>query len=246
MSDAELTAAAEEAAEETVETKEEETIETPTEEPVEEPAGEPEQPEYDEDGLPLNHAARSDLGRKVAAQFRKMDMLEQQFQDVNSKIDSVLQAFKKPDEEIDPDMPMTFRDFQAIQHRTAQQQAQMAEAYQKAYVSTITNLAKDADEDYYQAVMNEMKNIEYTPSANPARDAELNYLRAERNLLKKTMASKKNPLKGGSPGGTITKQPVKKNNKPLPKLDAAAEDYLAYIRYKDGEEAAQKARKEIS
>lgn len=253
MSDAELTAAAEEAKEEAAE----ETVEEPQEEQEEEePSAEEqeesaEEPQYDEDGLPLNHAARSELGRKVAAYHRRLDMLEEKLgklDEFDSKINTLIQYLNKPEEEeeIDPDMPMTLRDFVRIQQRTQQQQAQLAEAYNNAYVSKITAMARDVDEEYLQAVMEEMKNITYTPTADPERDAELNFLRAERQLLKKEMGAKKNPLRGESPGGTLKKQPTTKTGKPLPKLNAAAEDYLAYIRYTDGEEAALKARKDLA
>ena len=239
---AELDAAAAEAVNEDLKMEEE-----PKEEPLEEPKEE--EPEFDEDGLPLNHAARSELGRKVAAYHRRMDMLEEKLgklDEFDSKINTLLQYFNKPEEEIDPDMPMTFRDFMKIQEKTSREQAQLAEAYNKSYISTITALSKDMDDDYYKAVIDEMKNISYTPSNDPKKDAELNFAKAENRLLKKKVVTKKNPLQGKSPSGTLTKQPTPKNEKPLPKLDAAAQDYLAYIRYRDGDEAAEKAKKELS
>ena len=256
MSDAELTAAAQEATGEEIDDKaaevdqQEEEFEE-TEEPSEETEESSEEPQYDEDGLPLNHAARSELGRKVAAYHRRLDMLEEKLgklDEFDSKINTLVQHLSKPEpeEEIDPDMPMTLRDFMKIQQQTQAQQAQMAEAYNKAYVSKITALSKDADEEYLKAVMEEMKDITYTPTTDPERDAELNFLKAERKLLKKKVGTRKNPLQGKSPGGTLNKQPATKSGKPLPKLDPAAEDYLAFIRYQDGDEAALKARKDLT
>lgn len=213
------------------------------------------QEELDDDGLPLDHGARSELGRKVAASHRRMDEFGAKIDLFDSRLDKLLGVLEKehsPEEEYDPDMPLTYGEYQRLEQQREEQRVRQQETYNNDYISTISDLGKEVDEDTAEMIIAEMReNVRYTPTRDAVEDARRNFLKATQLVLRKKTATplkKKNPLEGnkGKVPGTIKGQVVTKTNKPLPKLDAATEDYLAYVTSTRGEEAATKMRKDLA
>jgi hypothetical protein len=105
-------------------------------------------------------------------------------------------------------------------------------------------------QEEYDAVLAEMRDVTYDPTDNPERDAEMNFLKAEKIYLRKKMAKpadKVNPLKGEKPkdklGVATTQTSVTKETK-QPKLDEYAQSYLDSVRRRSGDEYADKLLKD--
>jgi hypothetical protein len=252
--DDELTAAAADA------TKEAEVEEQAVEEEAaveEETAAEEEEQETDDDGLPLDHGARSELGRKVAASHRRMDEFGAKIEQFDSRLDKLLSVMEKmqPEEEeieLDPDMPLTYGEYQKLEELRERKRMEQQSGYDQDYMSVVTEMAGDLEPEFAEAVMTEMReNVRYQPSKDGKKDALSNFMKATQLAIKKRTAAPKrrNPLednKDREVPGTLKGQVVTKHNKPLPKLDAKTEDYLKYITATRGEEAAMKMRKSLA
>ena len=102
------------------------------------------------------------------------------------------------------------------------------------YIQTINRLGSDETEEDHKDIYDEMMshfNVRY--SENPVVDAEKNYLKATRSVLKKRTAEpakKVNPLKGNKPkaplGAGSNSETMAKKTKPMPKFDEAAQDFM--------------------
>ena len=241
----ELTQAAEEAVEsqqetteETQETTEEQVAET-TEEVVEEQKEE----------LPEDHKERSNLGRKLSAYHRRVDEIDNKFDRLLDRLESLNPAREDTSERLDPDEPATVKDVERMLAAREERRKSREKSYQDNYVRTISGLGSDLSQTEYDAVLAEMKDITYDPSDNPERDAEVNFLKAERIYLRKKMAAppeKKNPLRGEKPKeklGVATNQASIQKETKQPKLDSAGESYMDFVRRTDGDEAADKLLK---
>ncbi len=60
------------------------------------------------------------------------------------------------------------------------------EFYNDPYVEKIGDLLKTKEEDEAQEILKEMREMRYEPSEEPALDAEVNFLKAEKAVRKKT------------------------------------------------------------
>lgn len=248
----ETTAALDEAAAEAVEDQEitQETEETKTEETTEQVAETTEEVvEEQAEELPQDHKDRSDLGRKLSAYHRRVDEIDNKFE----RIMGYLETQKKeeaPEQELEPDEPVTRGEMERILAAREERRKSREQSYNDNYVRTISGLGSDLGQDEYDAVLAEMKDITYDPSENAERDAEMNFLKAERIYLRKKMAKpaeKVNPLKGEKPkeklGVATTQTSVTKETK-QPKLDSYAQSYLDSVRRRDGDEYASKLLKD--
>lgn len=238
------------AATEAVETEEttqtEETTETQETEKTTEKTEQTEK--LDAEGLPLGHTQRSDLGRKVSALHRRQD-------EVDDRIDRLLSVMETRELPEDPGLQsepgdiVTHADINKILDDREKTKTQNAQNYDKQYVASISALSSELSEQEYNEIFAEMQNITYNPSNDPAKDAELNFIKAERAFLRKKVAGKKtNPLKGEKPRsalGGITNQTVVVKDATLPKLDAAGESYLSFVAREDGTESATKLHKSL-
>lgn len=238
------------AAADAVETEEttqtEETTETQETEETQEIIEETE--ELDAEGLPQDHTQRSGLGRKISAFHRRQD-------EFDNRIDRLLSVMETqglpedPELQSEPGDIVTHADINKILDDREKTKTQNAQNYDKQYVASISTLSSDLSEQEYNEIFAEMQNITYNPSNDPARDAELNFIKAERAFLRKKVAGKKvNPLKGEksrSALGVITNQTAVVKDATLPKLDAAGESYLNFVAREDGAESATKLHKSI-
>ena len=58
--------------------------------------------------------------------------------------------------------------------------------YSDSYVKAINGLTADLDEDAQALIFDEMQTMRYNPTPEPALDAELNFMKAEKTLSSKT------------------------------------------------------------
>jgi len=246
-----LDAAASEAiAEQTGETIQEEQIEEIVEEVVE-PVVTKEvvTDELDEDGLPLDHKARSDLGRTTHALHRRLDTFDEKFE----KVLDLFERQVKPKEEvleIDPNETVTYAEMQQYMRQEKEREAKVKTDYDNKYYNAIIQASSTVTQEEYDAITAEFEHIKYKPTNDPERDAKENFYKAERAYLRKQLAGKTRtiPVKGGGAAGAlgvVQSQKVVAKEVALPKLDAAGQDYLNFIAREDGAEAATKLHRSL-
>lgn len=258
--DEQLSQAAGDAVESEVETTE--TTET-TEEAAPEPEAsiveEPKQEELDDDGLPKDHQARSDLGRKLAAMHRRQDETAETLSRISQLLEKVATskteapAFDAP--QLDPDEPVTYKELLKIVESREQQKVKAKTDYDRSYSAVLersfseyVNEKGEMNAAEIDGVLDEMRLIKYVPSNDPEKDALSNLRKAERAYLKKQTAqpkSKVNPLKGEtprSPLGTTAGGKSPSKAAAVIKLDKDAEAYIKFVSASDGPEKAEKLR----
>ena len=211
--------------------------------------------ELDDEGLPVDHGKRSDLGRKVSAIHRRQD-------DVDARLDRILSVLEARSDTtkitesdtfdgLDADDPIRLSDLDKYLEARESRKQQKALDYDNKYLKTFSKLSAGLDEDEANAIVDEMKALSYKASDDPDRDAEVNFLKAERAYLRKQLAAPKkkvNPITGDkvkAPLGTVTSQKVVTKDTVLPKLDAAGMSYLAFVEREDGSDKAQALHKSI-
>lgn len=178
------------------------------------------------------HRERSALGRKVAAIERNVN---EKFDTLNSNIERLMSLQMKPGDEFDEDEVVTAKSLTEILDRRENQIKQAQDKYNGNYHKTLVNLGVDEDEDIHNGIIKELEaNFNFARTNDGERDATANYTKASRayfkkqlNLQKKTVPVKGKgndlPLGSGADGEKIVE---KDNSFSLPKLDAAALDYI--------------------
>jgi len=223
-------------------------------EPEKDPGIKPEEdlekdPEKDGNGLPVEHKARSDLGRKFSALHRRQDGFD-------AKLDKLLDVLAKQPA-VEDDDPFSDTEtltkaeakqyFEKLQKEANEQTAKQKQIYQADYDDTLVTLSSDYTDDEANAIFSELQTMRYNPTKDGRRDAELNILKAERAYLRKKTAGKKKdvPLKQDPVTGVMTSQKAPQKDVPDVKLSAAGESYLNFIARKDGDERAQQIKKSL-
>lgn len=238
---------------EEVEAKGEETEDTEdpegtkeAEETTEMEASEEQEEEAEVPPEPADNGERSKLGRKVKYIEDTVLGFQEQFEERMNRLDSLLASNnRRPDvdeyrAEGDPEeefigtkaeLKKFLNDYNQDQE-TQRQSSQLK--YEQEYVKTIKRLGSDETEEDHKDIYDEMMshfNVKY--SENPLVDAEKNYLKATRSVLKKRMATpakKVNPLKGKKPkaplGAGSNSETMPKKTRPMPKFDSAAQDFM--------------------
>jgi len=233
----------------------EEIFEEQDNEPAELSKEQDEPEELDDDGLPKDNAKRSDLGRKITAFHRRQDEFEERINKLLELAESQSTRFtnappKEEEVNFDPNEPITFAEMNKILDYREKASKQQNEYYNNQYLRTLGSLSSDLSEQEQGQILEEMKNITYKPSNDPARDAELNFYKAEKAFLRKQLATaktgKKIPLRGDEPLDGIPNQKNVARDVPLPKLSPSAQSYLAYIARTDGQEKAVALHKELA
>lgn len=175
---------------------------------------------------PTDNAERSRLGRRFSA--------------LENRVDSVLEKIESwkpepapaPTESYeDDDMPMTRADLRNYISSEKKREADAAKSYDASYSKAVIQMGLDEEDDAtFDAIVSKM-NSDYNKkySNDPVVDAERNYLRAAKAVLRE--AKKGNPLtknegkvnKGlGISGDTTVTNPEEK----MPELDEAALEYV--------------------
>ena len=207
--------------------------------------------EVNGDGLPTDNKARSDLGRKFSALHRRQD----EFDSKLDKLLDVLTAQKQQDplDDYSPDETMTKAEareyFRQLQAEESQKASQQKQKYQNSYDDALVNLSAEYSDAEANAIFNELQTMRYDPTNDAARDAEVNFLKAERAYLRKKAASPKEknvPLKKETPTGVITTQKVHEKQAPDVKLSAAGKSYLDFVSSIDGSERAAHLKKSLA
>lgn len=211
--------------------------------------------ELDTEGLPADHAKRSDLGRKLSATHRRQDEFDVKLDRILSVLETqatmAKQAESDPLDDLDLDEPVTLRDIDKRLDARDKKAVQQTEDYNATYFKSLNQLVDGLEEAEKDAVIEELKTLSYDPSANANQDAQNNFLKAERTYLRKRLAGpkdKKNPITGKKEHGalgTVTNQKVVTKEVTLPKLDAAGMSYLAFVEREDGADKAQELHKSI-
>jgi len=193
---------------------------------------------------PEDNTIRSNLGRKVKYLEGSLTEMQRQNQELIDKMNAVLGSQRMPqsnqeeeDDELAPSSKNELRSFmqqEMVRQRTFEEQSQAQ--YEQGYVKTINKLGSEVGETEYNDIYSEMmKNHNIRHSDNAAADAEMNWLKAERAILRKKTANpvRSNPLKGNAPkaplGGSSGETVIDKARK-LPKFDDAT---LAYMKAKN-------------
>ena len=241
------TAALDEAAAEAVKEQSEET-EVVEEQTQEEPDEASAEESAEDEGLPTEHKERSDLGRKVSAMHRRMD-------EFDNKFDRLLSAFetktveRDESQSVDPDEPLTYRDWERLSAEQKAREQREQKKYDDKYRRTVQGLGTDLTDSEWQDVVSEMGKMPLNPSGNPEFDAERNFLKAERAILRKKLAKpveRKNPLKGeDKPPSVTTSQKSVVKEAAEPKLSPDAQSYLRMVEREDGEERAANLKKAL-
>ena len=213
----------------------------------------------DEEGLPVDHAKRSDLGRKLSATHRRQDEFDQKLDRILGVLETQATVLTKaepkdepnPFEGLDPEDAVTIGDLDKYLAAREKKSAMQLENYNKTYFKSLNKLVDSLEEGERDAVIKELKVLSYDPSTNPTQDADNNFSKAERAMLRKQLAKpreKVSPITGKqehSPIGTVTNQKVVTKETVLPKLDAAGMSYLAFVEREDGSDTAQALHKSV-
>lgn len=212
------------------ETKEEETKpETEDKKPPEKPEGSKASAESKDDEDGLDHKESSKIGRKLKGLYDKVNTL-------TSELESLRKP--KPEQEIEvPEVISTPEDVDKYLAARSQKLQREQQDYEKSYLGQVQQLsAKTDDEELHEEIVAEMMqsfNVKHTNNAFA--DARVNYAEAKASLLSKKISGKKKvpdrdtadapPIQ---PAASATRTVAKTIS--LPSLDAAATDYVGYLR----------------
>jgi len=211
----------------------------------------------DEEGLPVDHAQRSDLGRKISATHRRQDEFDVKLDrilgvlETQATITNKVEPDPDPLDDLDPDAPMTKAEVERWFEVRERKVKEKSSSYDTEYLNTFKELSTTLTKEETDAVVDEMKVLSYDPSSDPAKDAEINFYKAERAMLRKQLAKPKgkvSPITGDKSHaalGTVTTQKVVTKDVTLPKLDANAASYLAFVEREDGSDKAQELHKSL-
>ena len=139
-----------------------------------------------------------------------------------------------------------FKQLQAEESKKANQQQQQ---YQNSYDDALVNLSAEYSDAEANAIFNELQTMRYNPTNDAARDAEVNFLKAERAYLRKKAAAPKEknvPLRKDPVTGVVTNQKTPQKQEENVKLSAAGQSYLDFVSKQDGTEKAQSLKKSLN
>ena len=138
--------------------------------------------------------------------------------------------------------------FKQLQKEESEFAIKQKQQYQNTYDDTLVNLSAGYSDDEANAIFNELQTMRYDPTNDGTRDAELNFLKAERAYLRKQAAKPKKdvPLKKDPVSGVITSQKTPEKKVADVKLSAAGKSYLDFVTREDGQEKAAGLKKSLS
>jgi hypothetical protein len=194
------------------------------------PSEEPAQPE------PEDNAERSRLGRKVKYIEDSVSTMQQQMLERMEQLQNMMYYrtnSETPAPQEDEDSGVYTRD--DIRREIARIEAEKERAtqsYNMAYTQAVSKLSSDLSEDEFAEIDQEFRaNYNFRHSNDPVADAERNWYKAERAILRKKMATPKKtmPLKTEKPsaplGGAAPSKTTQKKT-PAVKLDDATKDFI--------------------
>lgn len=190
--------------------------------------------------LKESHKERSRLGRRISAIERESIERNERLESAIGKIESFTVGSRQQENDVVDDEYLTASKLNQVLNAREQKTNDDINVYQRDYKRALSRLGDNEELEFYDAVVAEMTKtgspFNDILSDNPYADAEINYLRATKAVLKKANAPKKNPLEGKKPDGalgvggdtTITD----KRTFTMPKLDADSQDYFNYVKRK--------------
>jgi len=189
---------------------------------------------------------RSRLGRRLSK-------MEQTLSDFMERTGQVLETYQPREEkvtkqtltELQDDDIVTVRDLKRLLSEEQNRTMTAQKEYEGGYVRHLKTLGGDEDPDLNEEIVKEMMtNFNIRHSNDPQADAERNYYRAARVVLKKATPDKKNPLKGEKPKGATGvggDTALKDRDLPIPELDEYAKEFVQKVGMK--EDSIKKALK---
>jgi len=186
---------------------------------------------------------------------RRLSKMEQTLFDFMERTGQVLENFQRqPMEEkvtkqtlneLQDDDIVTVRDLKRLWSEEQNKTMTAQKEYESGYVRHLKTIGGDEDPDLNEEIVKEMMtNFNIRHSNDPQADAERNYYRAARVVLKKATPDKKNPLKGEKPKGATGvggDTALKDRDLPIPELDEYAKEFVQKVGMK--EDSIKKALK---
>lgn len=212
---------------------------------------EPEETAAVEQSEPDDNKERSKLGRKVEALWARID--EQK--GTLSKVAEVLESMAAEKEKVQDDgtlitateaRKIAEERFEELLKKKTEAESTAKTQYERQYLSEVTEIGKGLDPDEFDAIdkiMMDKFNIKH--SDNPRYDAIRNFKDAQIEYLRQGKTLKRGKVPDGAKIATTGSEKVNKKDNPLPKLDAAAERYLSFVRNSRGDDAAKSLHKSI-
>lgn len=239
--------------EEEAESVEEETEELEAEEGEETEALEAgEEEEEEAQPEPSDNAERSKLGRKVKYMEDSLNGIKESIDERMDRMEKLFsqgQQQERHEEQFEDDedeeVVLTKKEMrEQMQQLMKEQQTQETNSqvqYEKGYLSTIKQLGseEESEEEFNDIYDEMMANFNKKHSDNPEMDAEKNWLRATKSVLKKQAAKpikKENPLKGRKPKSPLGKgggDTTPDTSPTTPKLDDVAAEFIRKTKMSD-------------
>lgn len=178
------------------------------------------------------HKERSKLGRRVSAMEQEIEARATRLDAVVDRMEMFLSTQNSTNTTYETDEPLTRKDVNKFLEERDTKLSSAKMKYEKDYLQHISKLGQQEDPEVHEEIEEEMmKNFNVMHSNDPVADAERNYLKATRAILKKASPTKENPLKGKPPksplgvGGDTHMEKEKETQ--LPPLDDEAKDYIS-------------------
>lgn len=219
---------------------------------VEEPTQITEQTETAEQ---LEHKERSKLGRRISSFEQEIDGLKQTIAQLSSNLmqrpDPYSQRAVGAVEDAPPvEYISTPDDLEKYEAWRAAKTERQRNAYANNYIQTIKTMTY-VNPELHTDIENELlTNVNAYPTysnyANPAGDAQQNYLKAENKLLKQRLVSSQAPkpnVRGGAPAPTGVSATTRMNTvaKPTVKLDDYASKFIKSLGESEDADWVQKS-----
>lgn len=180
-----------------------------------------------------DHKERSKLGRRLSAMEQEAEARGTRLDATLDKMEAFLSSNPNANAttETDYDEPLTKKDIDKFMEDREYKTKIAQGKYEQGYLQYVSKLGQQEDPEFHEEIQEEMmKNFNVKYSRDPVADAERNYLRATRAILKKGSPSKENPLKGNKPKSAlgVAGDTQMKDNKEfvMPALDEDAKDFI--------------------
>lgn len=220
-------------------------------EPESDPDTEPNIPAEPED-----NRERSELGRKVSAMWRRLDEQNETFDKLAQVLEKMSEQGERQDDSGDDERLLTAaqakelakNEFESLLAKREKDADQAKTAYERDYLREVSAMGEGMDQAEFDAISNVMmKDFNIRHSDNPMADAIRNFKDAQIAYINSGKRPvPKGKLPQGAKTGTTGAEKVKKKTNPLPRLDAAAQKYIDFVKRTDGSEAADKLHKSMT
>ncbi len=188
-----------------------------------------------EEILPTDHKERSQMGRKLAALFKKNDKLEE----VVLQQAEVLQRLLPQEDNEEEDLPVTRKELNQMMNQQQQASTQYEDEFKSTFhqMCEANDLSAEEAEGVGELLLTKFNN---RVVGDGKLDGAMNFEKARSAYFQKTV-----PLKKSKAPGVIKKQVSTPKESKLTKLDEVSQSYYNFVKRTDGEEAAMKLHKSL-